>query len=615
MKELLENLYLFEDTCNVYVVRNGHRAILIDFGAGEILDHLQEIGVEEVCAVLMTHHHRDQGQGLPRAASAGIGIWVPDAERDLFASLEEHWQAREIFNNYNVRQDRFSLLKSIPIEGILKDYSTYRFAGLDVKVLPTPGHTVGSISLRLDLNGTLLVFSGDLIAGPGKVWSLAATQWTYNGAEGIAASILSLLELQEQAPDLLLPSHGQPMRQPEMAMELLLERFWKLLDLRRDYVPMRDFIQQPYQNITRHLLRSRVSMANTYVLLSESKKALIIDFGYDFDTKMPAGNDRAARRPWLYTIPTLKRQYGVEKIDVVIPTHYHEDHVAGINLLREVEGTRVWASESFASILEDPASFDLPCLFFDPIPVDRRIPLETPFHWEEYEFTLYPLPGHTEYAVAIAFQVDGVQALATGDQYQDGDGLRLNYVYQNHYHEIDYARSAEVYRRVSPQLILSGHWLPLWVQPGYFDQIDEQAKALERLHRELLLESPNPGADGILARLSPYQASVPAGEPLTYQVEVRNPYPHLACASLKVVIPPEWEQAGGYPAPRDLDLELQPLAAGLASFTVHTPAGLNDRRARIAVDISFDEHRFGIQAEALLTIRTDLPIRKAEKTA
>ena len=35
-----------------------------------------------------------------------------------------------------------------------------------------------------------------------------------------------------------------------------------------------------------------------------------------------------------------------------MPTHYHDDHVAGFNLLREVEGTEVWSPENVAPILE-----------------------------------------------------------------------------------------------------------------------------------------------------------------------------------------------------------------------------------------------------------------------
>ena len=51
------------DTCNVYVIRAGEQAILIDFGTGSVLEHLTDIGVKKVAWVLFTHHHREQVQG------------------------------------------------------------------------------------------------------------------------------------------------------------------------------------------------------------------------------------------------------------------------------------------------------------------------------------------------------------------------------------------------------------------------------------------------------------------------------------------------------------------------------------------------------------------------
>ncbi|MCC6804162.1 MAG: MBL fold metallo-hydrolase, partial [Anaerolineae bacterium] len=312
MQTIAENLFLYEDTCNVYVLRSGSRAVLIDLGSGDVLDHLSEISVDSVSAVLMTHHHRDQGQGLPRAAAAGIPIWVPHTEQDLFHSVDAHWQAREIYNNYNVRQDRFSLLASVPGAGTLQDYGAYSFDGFAFTVIPTPGHTNGSISLLTEWAGQRLAFTGDLIAAPGKVWSMAATQWTYNGAEGVAASVASLLDLKERQPDRLLPSHGSQMDSPARAIDALVERLWQLLQVRGQNLRLLELRERPYEAITPHLLAHRFSFSNCYVLLSESRKALFIDYGYDFviGDVMRYGSDRASRRPWLYTIPALKQQFG-----------------------------------------------------------------------------------------------------------------------------------------------------------------------------------------------------------------------------------------------------------------------------------------------------------------
>jgi len=607
MKKITDELYLFYDTCNVYILCSGKEAVLVDFGSGGVLDHLNEIGVDRVTAVLMTHHHRDQAQGLNRAVEAGVRIWVPHTEQDLFHSVDAHWQAREIYNNYNMRQDLFSLLESVPVTGTLDDYEIRRFGDFTVTVLPTPGHTTGSISLLIETAGQRILFSGDLIAAPGRVVSLSATQWSYNGAEGVAASLASLLDLLDRQLNLLLPSHGEPISQPQTAIALLVERLWELLQQRKQNPRLFKLREHPYQTVlpdgegpsghgTPHLLMHRASMAITYVLLSESGKALLIDFGYDFMTGIPAGNDRASRRPWLYTLPALKAQFGVQKIDVVLPTHYHDDHVAGCNLLRYVEGTQVWAAANFADILEHPANYDLPCLWFDPIPVDRCLPLGQPISWEEYTLTLHPLPGHTRYAVAVEFEVDGIRALAIGDQYQGDEGVTWNYVYQSGYKIGDYTASAGLFQRLSPDLLLFGHSQPLHVSPAYLQKIVSDAETLDRMHRELLPEAPDLGAEGFIARIVPYQVTALAGETICIDVEIRNPFPGSVEAIIHLIVPQGWQA--------EPNIHILEVFSGVHQFAfqVTSPSDLAVRRARLAVDLIIAGQRFGQQAEALVTV-------------
>lgn len=596
VRQISDHLYLFKDSCRVYIVRSGDESVLVDFGTGDVLAALETLGMNRVSDVLMTHHHRDGGQGLDKAVAAGIRLWVPHAEQDLFHAVDAHWQAREVYNSYNNREDRFSSLEPVAITGTLKDYATYRFGEHSFTVLPTPGHTTGAISLLANIDGRRVAFSGDLIAAPGKLWSLAATQWSYNGAEGVAASVASLLKLKERAPDLLLPSHGEPMAEPEAAIDLLTERLWRLLRERGENPRLFELREKPYERLTPHLLCNRTSVAYGYALLSGSK-ALFIDFGYDFVTGLAAGADRASRRPLLYTLPALKREFGVETVDVVIPTHYHDDHVAGLNLLRDVEGTQVWAAEVFADVLEDPARYDLPCLWYDPIPADRVLPLEQPISWEGYEFTLYHQPGHTDYAVAIAFSVDGKRVLAIGDQYAGDDAALWNYVYKNGFHADDYLKSAALYRELKPDLILSGHWEPYWVAPGYFDKVAQRGEVLEGLHRDLLPQGAvDFGASGVGVTIRPYQAQAMKGQEIIFGVEVRNPFSREEEAVVRMVVPAGWRVT-----PQMQVLELGAHAIGQLSFSV-MPAPERVRRARIAADLTVGTTRFGPLAEALVTV-------------
>src|SRR3954471_2632036 len=122
---------LFRDTCNVYVVRSGAEAVLVDFGDGDVLDHLRALGVDRVTDVLLTHHHRDQLGGLRRAVDAGIRVWAPPFDAELVADASRHWLRRPIDLDYDLREDRFSLLESVPIAGTVAEYRSARYGAYE----------------------------------------------------------------------------------------------------------------------------------------------------------------------------------------------------------------------------------------------------------------------------------------------------------------------------------------------------------------------------------------------------------------------------------------------------------------------------------------------------
>src|SRR3954447_20624585 len=101
VEQLAADVFLIRDTCNVYVVRDpaNRSGVAVDFGSGRVLDRLPDLGLDRLTHVLMTHHHRDQGQGLARAVDAGVEIWVPPVERDLFDRVDEMWLARPLLND------------------------------------------------------------------------------------------------------------------------------------------------------------------------------------------------------------------------------------------------------------------------------------------------------------------------------------------------------------------------------------------------------------------------------------------------------------------------------------------------------------------------------------
>lgn len=596
---ICEHLYVHQDTCQVYVIKNNDYAVLIDFGSGEVLEHLEEIGVSKVTDILITHHHRDQVQGLEKANISGISIWVPHQEQELIGEADELWQRREIYNSYNNRQDRFSILNSVSIKGTLKDYGIYTFNGMEFTIHPTPGHTTGSISISTEVDNERICFTGDLIYAGGKVWSLAATQWSYNGGEGLPYQILSLLYIKDQEYERLLPSHGENMasrKTIKQSIDKLIDRLSSLIKLRKQNPRLYNLRDNPYEHITDHVLFNRTSMANSYVLVSESGKALFIDFGYDFMAGTAAGSDRSSRRPWLYTIPKLLRDFGVTKIDACIPTHYHDDHVAGFNLLKEVYNAKILCPKSFSDILNNPSKYDLPCLWYDPIQVDETLSLEEKIQWEEYEIILHPLSGHTRYSVAIEFAADGKKILCTGDQYADDDGLFCNYVYKNRFDFDDFIESAKLYQSIKPDILLSGHWPRLNYSDDYGKRLEALGKEVSQLHRSLLpWEDGEINSEEFLARLLPYQIQVKSREIFTLKIEIRNPYNHNLPVKVQLKMPRGFQGEDYY--------EAELAGKDIVYFTSEVTAPCEPvRRARIGCDVTLGDIHYGEQAEMLVTV-------------
>jgi glyoxylase-like metal-dependent hydrolase (beta-lactamase superfamily II) len=590
-------LALVRDTCNVWVLKTGRDAVCVDFGSGRVLDQLEELGVDRVTDVLVTHYHRDGVQGIGRATEAGARIWVPPVERDLFTDARGHWLRRRTDNSYDVRQESFVLVDDVDIAGTVDEYRSRRYGGIEAFALPTPGHTMGSVTYLVDVAGRRAAFSGDLLHAGGTLWSLAATQWSYTGVDGQAMTLLSLRALAGRRPATLHPAHGEAIEDPPAAFAEAERRLSRLMELRRiEEMPFAydRWVEAPWQLVLPHLLLNTTSESNSYALLSESGSALLFDWGYDWWTGWPVGGERHQCRPLLGSLESLHRDHGVGRIEAVLATHYHDDHVAGTNLLRDVEGTEIWAPENVAPILERPEVYDLPCLWFDPIPVDRVLKFEEPVRWHEYELRVHPLPGHTRYAAAYELEVDGRRVLVTGDQQSHEASGRMipNYQYRNRFAIDDYVATAELYRRLAPDVLLTGHWRAHEPAPPQLERFTDDAQEIADLHRELLAV---PDAEGVLARVVPYRSTAEVGVPFALDVELRNPFPDETEGTVALVVPDGWRSE---PSRASVALPAHDEVVVRFEVTARGPAG----RTAVLADVTVGALVLGQHADAVVTV-------------
>jgi glyoxylase-like metal-dependent hydrolase (beta-lactamase superfamily II) len=234
--QLAPNVFVWTDTCNVYVIKDGDAALLIDLGDGSVLDQLESIGVRRVEWVLLTHHHREQCQGASRLTETSAKVAAPEAERSLFERPAD-------FRKMEVRLgDAFTIhgssyvrppIQSIPIARSFGTNDSFAWRGLEFRCVSTPGNSPGSMTYFLEQDDRRLAFSGDLMLDGAKMHTWFDTEWDYGFGAGIRALRDSVARLKELQPTVLLPSHGALVRRPG---EQLRQYETKLATLERLYL-------------------------------------------------------------------------------------------------------------------------------------------------------------------------------------------------------------------------------------------------------------------------------------------------------------------------------------------------------------------------------------------
>jgi glyoxylase-like metal-dependent hydrolase (beta-lactamase superfamily II) len=581
LTRISDNLYVFRDTCNVYVLKDGHRALLIDFGTGRILRLLGQIGVTEVSAILHTHYHRDQCQGDFRAVAERIPIHVPEQERSFFDDTENLWLNRKIFHLFGSNNDFFSLTQNVPVSGVLRDYETYRWGPYELLIYPTPGHTIGSISLLGMVDGKKTAFTGDLIHSPGKVVNLYQLQYSYGDADGIDFAIYSITKLREKGPELLCPSHGEPFSQPAPGMTDLINKMeaWS-----RVYWPDMSFtIDNKAWPVTPHLIASDQTSGTFYAIISDSGKALFVDYGSASANFCNRQGPRMGRMRFEeHTIPQLKTQFGLKSVDVVMPSNMHDDHTNGIPFLQRHYGTKVWCYENMKDILENPRGTNLAGILGEPIKVDRTFRDGETFKWEEYEFQVYHSPGNTEYQMAMFGTIDGARVGFTGDAFiPKGSGhnlLRYNLIFRNGVESDSHVKSIRTILEHAPNLIAPGHGQPFICNKADLENLKVRLDNQQKYFFDVIADRDcDFGMNPSWARLYPYQLHAKAGASNAVELRVRNYRSNPMHLEAALALPPGWKAA-----PEVRELTIPPKGDASAAFSITIPDDWDRTKDRVA---------------------------------
>lgn len=621
--QVLPKIWLYCDCCNVYAVQAPDGMVIVDAGSGRWLQSVNELPAKPV-ALVLTHYFRDHAAGAAAAAEAGIPVWVPEYEREIISDPAEHFRRRETYIIYDNVWDLFAPVLPTPIEGVLRDYERVELAGLSFEVLPLPGATITQIGLCLALEGKRLAFCGETIHSPGKIARVAPLQYNYNDLPGAVNVHASAQWLRDHKPDVLLPSLGKPILvDADRALESVQEAMRKLCVRRPAHLKSMDLLKQPsVSRVSEHLWQSQHAVSTNWFLTSESGKCLALDYGYTFPiTPMGMAHPPSRRRALLHSVEGLREAAGIEKIDVVLVSHYHDDHVAGIPLLQRVFGTECWAPEVFVDLLEQPEAHCFPCNWPRAARVNRRIKLDETVEWEGYKFHFRAMNGHTRFSALIGFEADGVRYAHTGDQYffqsstgclaetsmgrWAGQTIFENHVFRNGALLGGLAQSAQWMLDWRPDVVLTGHTDPMQTDAAFFEILEEWGREYDRMHREVMPlgdEEAHFNIDSWGGWIWPYRTHLAAPGTLEVQVTVRNPWPREAELELELQGPRGWDGE---------KVRVRAGARAEVSVPMRMQVPAICRHQPFAVELVADGQPFGQVAEGLVTAGGEYGSRQA----
>ena len=227
LTKLADDLYRWTDTCNVYVIRSGDSALLIDLGDGGVLDALGEIGVKSVEWVLFTHHHREQCQGAGRLKGTGAKVAVPAGERAFFEDPLSFRKMKPTLGDAHTVHGASYVrppIRPIPVDRAFAKMDDFTWRGREFWCVQTAGNSPGHTAYLLRVDGRVIAFSGDLMLDGGKMHTWYDTEWDYGFAKGLFELAGSAAQLAGYDPVVLHPSHGPEIRDARKQLLAYVDR-------------------------------------------------------------------------------------------------------------------------------------------------------------------------------------------------------------------------------------------------------------------------------------------------------------------------------------------------------------------------------------------------------
>jgi len=155
--------------CNVYLIDGGNEIALIDAGVGidteKIVENIKEelINLKKIRKLILTHAHLDHAGGAANIKNIlNTDIYISGKEAKFIESGDEEAIGLNLAKKCGIYPDEFKL-KPVKIDCRLKGDEEIKIGRYNIKVIPTPGHSKGSVCLLLKSHDKKVLFTGDTV--------------------------------------------------------------------------------------------------------------------------------------------------------------------------------------------------------------------------------------------------------------------------------------------------------------------------------------------------------------------------------------------------------------------------------------------------------------------
>jgi glyoxylase-like metal-dependent hydrolase (beta-lactamase superfamily II) len=622
LEPISPHVFIYHDIVNVVVIEQNERALLINSGNGSIVAALKARGIT-VDWVLYTNYEREHCAGATVLKSSDVKIAVPATEAQFFHGATQFWQSADTLMDhcYDFRPDLSLLRASVQPDRELLTDDVFKWQGLEIEVVGTPGYTDGGVSYVVNIDQQRIAFTGSLIVAPGRLREFYKLQkpfpgmlgnslaghggyWGFGG--GVPDLKKSLDLLLSKTPSMLVPSHGAVMKDPSAAVSLLetnldkaMRNYLALADWRLYFqdevittgygeVPMLPALPDPTAPSWLHALPQR-PLYPAYPLIPTSWYIQADDGSiFLFDCGFP---------PVAAAIGQLVQDGTIKGVDGIWISHYHDDHVASVNEIRRGYGAKVYAQQELQDILENPTAYQMPCLFPESIRVDYPLAEGQEITWKGYKLTAYYFPGQTLYHGALLVERDGMRVLLSGDSFanfgiDDYCAYNRNFIGDD---ELGYQRCIRLLLKLEPDMLLAAHGGPVPFAPESLRKALLLLREREELFGSLLSwDNPNFGLDPCWVRAYPFRQKVLPGQLLTIEVKIFN---HSVSAKSAVA---ELRAVEGWSVNKAREIMIPPHSEGVIRLTARAPDQPRRNRDVLGVATRFGGEDLGEPAVAIV---------------